>query len=320
MHQPVRAQAPDRVGVVGAHQHLGRLRPVENLVEQLRSLRPHLPFELGPAGDPAPALEPVAVVPKADAMLAVRHVRGPEGDLTEIARRIESGSVRRSSCASSSSSRSSPSPGLPMSDLRDVARGCDRAARPDAGLRGPARRAIELSLQRPSEQLGEPARDRRASGRGRCRSQRRRARAARPDPRSRCSPSRSARTGSRRARRPTRRGSSRRRRARPTHAAYPVLRVLWRCAPTRLAEDRDALDETPTGRGVATPIVSASTISSAPSSCSQRSATRAGIDLSFERAAPCARDRDRGRHLGGREDRAHALERFGRAMRSRFAG
>ena len=68
-------------------------------------------------------------------------------------------------------------------------------------------------------------------------------------------------------------------------------------APTGLAEDRHALDEPRArGRGVATPIVSARTSSSAASSRSHRVGTTAGVDLALERAAQRARDRDRRGH------------------------
>ena len=55
-----------------------------------------------------------------------------------------------------------------------------------------------------------------------------------------------------------------------------MLRVLCRCAPTGLPRIDTRSTSRRTGRGVATPIVSASTSSSAPSSCSHRSATTAG--------------------------------------------
>ena len=84
--RPCARKRVDRVDVVRAHEHLVRLRPVEDLVEQLRPLGSNLPFELGPARQPAPADEPVAVAPEPYAVLAARHARRPERDLPEVAR------------------------------------------------------------------------------------------------------------------------------------------------------------------------------------------------------------------------------------------
>src|SRR5690242_2574324 len=84
--QPVALQARDGIRVVLGDEHLLRGGPVQDLVEELRALGPHLPFELDAARLPAPTCETAAVVPGTSLVLAVDHVRRPERDLAITAR------------------------------------------------------------------------------------------------------------------------------------------------------------------------------------------------------------------------------------------
>ena len=141
---------------------------------------------------------------------------------------------------------------------------------------GPA--AVDAARELAAEQLFEPLRHARSARRGRRRSRRPRGRGGRARPRWRRSPSRAARTGSRRGRRP-------RRRARSLRPRPPPTRRRRRCGACRGSGrrpghrgSRSARRSRRTGRGVATPIVSARTTSPAPAATSRsaRSATTPG--------------------------------------------
>ena len=99
-----------------------------------------------------------------------------------------------------------------------------------------------------------------------------------------------------------------------------MLRVLCRCAPTGLPEDRDALDEPPDAarRRDADRVGEHELVRAVEPLAQIRDDRR--VDLALERAAPGARDRHGRRHAGAREDRAHALDAPRRATRCRCAG
>ena len=156
---------------------------------------------------------------------------------------------------------------------------------------------------------------RRSAPRGRRPSRRARGRGDRGRPRSPRCPSRAARTGSRRGRRPTRRARSPRPRPRPRR----WRRRCGACRGSGRRWERPRIDvrstSRRTGRGVATPIVSARTISSAPgddeSLCEVCDDAR--VDLTLERAAERDADRRRRRPVGDRQDPLDA----GRGLRQR---
>ncbi len=153
-----------------------------------------------------------------------------------------------------------------------------RRARPGGHAATRARSAgpVDLAGEHPAEQLFQPTATRARAHRGRRPSPRRRPRADRRGPRSRRFPSRAARRGNRRARPPTRRARSRRLRGR---------RPRWRtrcsaCCGSARRPCRRARPPAPSSArtclGVATPIVSARTTSSASRKRSASASTAPG--------------------------------------------
>ena len=69
----MRLDAGDRVVVVGAHDELVRLRPVEDLLEHVAAAGAHVELELRSAGEPARPDQLAAVAPEAHLGLPVRE-------------------------------------------------------------------------------------------------------------------------------------------------------------------------------------------------------------------------------------------------------
>ena len=206
-----------------------------------------------------------------------------------------------------------------LADERRGRRAHRRGVRGRRLRRRPGPGAVDIAVEAPSEHAFEPFGHARSGRPGRPRSPRLRPRAGTRGPRWRCSRWPSAHRDSPRARRPTRRESSLRLRALRARSRTRCYACCVGVHLHHLGPVRTRSTKSLTCVGVATPIVSARTISSA-SSCSQRASDASRIDASFEGAAERDADRRGRRKIGRADDRRRPGRAPRRATCSRCAG